>query len=377
MFGYEIKDYFKLKLKSLILSVWYFILVFNIFSCEPLVDTFTNNESFVYHSRTSKPIPSKKDTIIVMTWNIRFGAGRILWFGDSCGDRVILSRSEVFRNLDLIVSKINEIKPDILLLQEVDIQAKRTDYIDELQYILDNTYFNFGVYTSNWKAQYIPSDGLGRMDEGNAILSVWPLGACERFQLPLRNDLDALTKYFYVRECVMTAEILIPDTKPIIAVNTHLSAFSTDDTKKRQLDEYYNILTSIQNNNQLFVTGGDFNLLPPNSDSTDYCDEDKCPNESFHGVNDNPKHKDGSYYTPEITWMSKLFADFYPTYKLADYKLNQRAYFTHTTNPASFWDRTLDYLFSNSEWVENSHHVYQSFREVSDHAPVTAKWRVK
>ena len=346
--------------------------------CEPIVEKFDEEMPCqFYEARVKTPAPPVGDALLVMTWNYRFGCGdKILWFGDACGDRVILSAEEVLPVLDSVAARINAIDPDVVLLQEVDIDAKRTAYIDQMQYLLDRTHLNYGVYASNWKSQFIPSDGLGRMDEGNAILSRWPLDEAVRYQLSLRNDLDDLTRLFYVRENVMQARVKVPGVDNFYAVCTHLSAFATDDTKKRQLDECVAILHRLDTEGKRFVAGGDFNLLPPNADSTDYCLEKACPDEHFHSPGDDPFHKDGANYTPEITWMQVLFDDFKPSRTLAEYDADEAQNFTNKqVEPGHTWDTTLDYLFSNTAWVLDSHRAHQEAHE-SDHCPVTALWTV-
>jgi len=346
-------------------------------SCEPFVDKIEESRNSELYYNYSNGDVSTKDTILIMTWNIRFGcSSQILWFGDACGNRTVLKRSEVTTNLDLIIQAINSIKPDILLLQEVDLPSKRTAYIDQMKYIIDRSYFRYGAYATNWKAQYIPSDGIGRLDEGNAVLSRWPIVQSRLEPLPLRGDIDALTKYFYVRETVMTCRISSPGME-FNVVNTHLSAFSTDDTKRRQLERYIEILHELDATGIPLITGGDYNLLPPNSDSLDYCDEDKCSNESFHQPDSDPMHKEGSNYAPEITWLTPLYDSFQPSLSLSQYKTDQNKYFTHVTDPNVAWDRTLDYLFSNRPWIPLSHTTYQQLRRHSDHAPVSALVRVR
>lgn len=343
--------------------------------CEPVVETFDEvMPCQFYEARVKTPPPAVGKALLVMTWNMRFAAGRVPWFGDSCGDRVILGDDEVLPILEQIAARINEIKPDIVLLQEVDIDAKRSAYIDQMQYLLDHTYLNYGVYASNWKSQFIPSDGLGRMDEGNAILSPWPVDDAVRYQLPLRNDIDALTRLFYVRENVVVARVNVPGVDSLYAVCTHLAAFSVDDTKKRQMDECVSILQELDRSGKRFVAGGDFNLLPPNADSTDYCLEKACAGEHFHGPGDDPFHKDGANYTPEITWLNPLFEQFMPSLTLAGYKPDERPHFTNAPIDGD-WDSTLDYLFSNTEWQAGSHRSHQDVPE-SDHCPVTALWTI-
>ncbi len=359
--------------KRKIISRIVFILLAGIPSCEPPATGFNDTEDAVFYTRNQLVFAPQPDSSVrVMTWNIRFGIGRGEWFGDACGDKVVYTENEVLEKLQSVVDRINQVKPDILLLQEVDINSKRSAYVDQLRWILDRTDFNYAVYGLQWKAQFIPSDGLGRLHEANAILSRWPIGASTRIQLPLRQDQDALTRYFYERCCMVKAKIEIPGAGAFYALNIHASAFATDDTKHQHIMAFKDEMDKIANDGGWFVAGGDLNTLPPGSDSTDYCYEDMCPGESFHQSADDPMHKDGSNYTPESLWLNDLYAMYKCAVELADYKQNQEAYFTHTTRPEHSWDRTLDYLFTNSRWQSGSTMTHQDFISDSDHAPVSS-----
>ncbi|MCX6269533.1 MAG: endonuclease/exonuclease/phosphatase family protein [Bacteroidetes bacterium] len=360
--------YFRLLLSAV--SIFFILLA--ITSCEPLATDFEDTEGAIcYSAETILPVPDTFTVVRVMTWNIRFGAGRLPWFGDACGNRVILTEDEVYGSLQSIVNKINLVKPDVLLLQEVDLNSKRSCYIDQLRWIMDHTYFNYAVYGSQWKAQFIPSDGLGRMDEGNVILSRWKISNAQRIQLALRSDQDNLTRYFYERCCMVTGQIEIPRMNNFYAVNIHASAFATDETKQKHIGQFKEELDRISNNGGLFVAGGDLNTLPPDSDTTDYCLQDMCSGESFHGSGDDPQHKEGSNYEPEKHWLDSLYARYACAVPADVYKNNQFRYFTHTTRGAHFWDRTLDYLFTNYQWVDHSVVTHQDATKESDHAPVS------
>lgn len=346
-------------------------------ACEPMVTTFDDVENGnLYTAKSIQPAPTTVESIHLMTWNIRFGAGTLPWFGDSKGSRVMLTEDEVFHNLYGIAATLERTQPDILLIQEIDIESKRTAYIDQVQWLLDHTYFNYGAYASAWKAQVVPSDGLGRMDMGNAILSRWPITRAERIKLPLRGDQDALTKHFYLRRNILKTQIALPGVDDFYAVNIHASAFSTDDTKKRQLDIFKMELDKLAAANIPFVAGGDLNSLPVNATKLDYCLIDKRDDESFHGPNDDPKHKEGSWFENEITWLQELYDAYYPAVPLEDYGANEAFYFTHTTDWNAPYDRKLDYLWSKTPWVAGSDSTHQDARPWSDHAPVSAVWEV-
>ena len=329
-------------------------------------------DAVLYESKEFSPVADTlTERITVMTWNIRFGAARIPWFGDSCGDRVILTEKEIESGLHGLAGKINEVAPDILILQEVDVDAKRSLYVDQVQWLLDHTNLNYGAYASIWQTQYIPSDGLGRMDMGNAILSRWPLAEAERIQLPLRGDQDALTQYFYLQRNILKAKVAVPgwENYDFYTVGIHAAAFSTDDTKKQHIDLFEEVLDEIDDAGGFFVAGGDLNELPPFADSTNFCDEDRCPGESADSC------RGGSDLSGETEWLFDLYDGSYmPAVPLPDLKAEEGPYFTHSVAGISDdWNRKLDYLFTNSEWWVGPTITHQDAFDLSDHAAVSGK----
>ena len=347
----------------------FFILL--IAGCDPLVTEFSNTETPKEYTAKTLAAPPNKDTLTVVTWNIRFGIGRANWFGDSCGDLVLFDDETIKNGLELLALQIAEMDADILLLQEVDIDSKRSAYIDQVQWLLDHTSMNYGVYASMWQVQFVPSDGLGRVNTGNAILSKWPLSEAERVQLSLRGDQDALTKAFYVRRNVLKAVVNYPGN-PFWAVDIHASAFSNDDTKQKQFLEFKDVLDEINAKGELFVAGGDLNELPPGATKNNYCDEDRCPDEL-------PESDEGCDFSNETTWISPLYNTYTPSVSLVDYLQNENMYFTHASthnmNDERYdWNRKLDYLFTNTAWVIRSARTYQEAQLESDHVAVSAKW---
>ena len=78
-----------------------------LFSCRFLVTTYEDVESAIYYGAASQGSAEFNNTLKVMTWNIRFGAGRIPFFGDSCGDRVLMTQAETVSYLNSIVDYID------------------------------------------------------------------------------------------------------------------------------------------------------------------------------------------------------------------------------------------------------------------------------
>ncbi len=357
--------------QGLLLATWSLLAIFLQGCIPPLADTFKEVEDGIYLEKKSMTnAPSPDSTVKVMTWNIRFGIGRGPWFGDACGYKVVYSESEVMANLNLIAQKINQLQPDIALLQEVDIQSTRSAYVDQVQWLLDHTEFNYAVYGSQWKVQYIPSDGLGRMNETNLILSRWPLDKAKRIPMALRTDQIAPEQYLYERCCMVEAKVVIPGFEDFYVINIHASAFAQDSTRSKHLAAFKDRMDSISDAGLLFVAGGDLNSIPPGSAKSDFCIEHKCPGETFHVDGVEPYHKEGMYYEPEKDGMRTLYNAYSNVIPLSTYIMNQSLYFTQTPVPEMIWDRTLDYLFTNSRWKAGASVVHQECTVESDHVPV-------
>ena len=353
--------------------VVYLTIIWITFSCEPLVTTFNDVENAIlYEANNFKTESAPEGSIRVMTWNIRFGIGRLPFFGDSCGDRSVFTEDEVLNALELLAAEIDAIDPDIILLQEVDRESKRTQYIDQVQWLLNHTDMNYAAYASMWKAQVIPSDGIGRIDVGNVVMSKWEIEEAERIQLSPRTDQDALTQMFYLRRNVLKTKIDIPEKDNFYAVNIHVTAFATDDTKQKHIDKFKEIIGEMNEAENTFVAGGDLNAVPPGSE-IDFCDKDACVDDIFHTDEIDTPHLEGSYFNNfenESTLLEFLYDEYNTAISLGDAVTS--IHNTYSTSLDSL-DRKLDYIFSNMETASGTTHqdVIED-GQLSDHAPVSA-----
>lgn len=349
--------------------VWFF------FSCDPLVTTFKNIEDAIfYEANNFQTPPETGGTLKVMTWNIRFGIGRLPFFGDSCGERSIFTEREVLDALELIAGKINEVNPDVLLLQEVDRESKRTAYIDQVQWILDHTNLNYAAYASMWQAQVIPSDGIGRIDVGNAVMTKWNMSSAERIKLPLRTDQDSATQLFYIRRNILKAKVYVPEIGNIYALNSHTTAFATDETKRKHIEKVEQTLDIINQSGDTFVAGGDLNALSFWATQRDFCAEDRCTDEICDGDYENNKVYQGSYFSHlenEDVLLSSLYKSYSSAIDSSILKTNETDHFTHSTSGDSFWNRKLDYIFTNKPIAPETGTTHQDVLLISDHAPVS------
>ncbi len=336
-----------------------------LFACDPLVEEFDAVEpAEVYHAAKQTSAPAAPAQLTVMTYNIKFGGGRIDFFFDCHGDRVLMTRAEVLDNLDGVARKIRQVNPDILFLQEVDVGSKRAAFVDQLQWLLDHTDLNHGYYASQWRVDFVPSDGLGPVDSGNAILSKYPLSEGTRLALPLRSDQGSVDRYFYLRRNILTARTKV-DGRNLFLVATHASAYSQDGTKKKQIDRFKQELDGFSERG-LVIGGGDLNALPPGSTKLKDFPDSVCTDEDFQADD----------YSEERDWLDDLYRDYAPAIALAEYQQDNRRFFTHTTDGGGFWNRKLDYLFTNGQFIGGLVHQDRqtggmNTMPLSDHAPMS------
>ena len=356
-----------------------------VMGCEPMADGFDFDRQEVPVFRRSTLVPPTTDParLKVMAWNIKYGAARIDFWFDYWGDRVQLTPAEVKQNMAAICALIREYDPDILMTEEIEVNSRRSAYHDMVQDILEGTALNHAAYFQTWSSRYVPSEGLGRMDLGNAIFSKLPITFAERVRQVDRTDIDGLTKTFYLHRMIGRALIDVKGDE-LAAYVVHTEAYDKDGTKGRQIGQIHHELAA---ETRPWVLGGDLNELPPTAvKRSDFPDE-------------HPDAKGTEYeqppYTPEL--LRQYYDDFAPWITLAAYgatEQEQRRHYTHSVlGPASTdtqgqpgsWNRTLDYLFASpaSSWAAGESDVLQTEGRLgitsdplllSDHAPVAGTW---
>ncbi|MFO0600382.1 MAG: endonuclease/exonuclease/phosphatase family protein [Myxococcaceae bacterium] len=398
-------------------------------SCEWVADPlkFTREEIPRFKAKTEHPAPPENPTRLkVMAWNVKYGACRVDFWFDFWGDRTQLSTTEVNDCLTGISALITEYDPDILFTEEIEVGSKRSAYVDMVQFILEHTNLRYAAYDQTWDARYVPSEGVGRIDLGNAIFSRYPITKAERIRQVDRTDQDALTATFYIKRAVGRAELDLGN-RTVAAFVVHTEAYDQDGTKQKQIQQIYDLMKA---ETGPFVIGGDFNELPPVCDErAGATDPQNCDGKlRLQGFLDERASSKGTMYeqppyTPSV--MKKFYDDFEPSISLARYGIgeaNQQQFFTHsvlgpdglnaelacdatTSCPypstcvsgicndctggtckggiSGWWNRTLDYLFvrKGETWTDSD--VLQTTgrlgvtgdaSRLSDHAPTVGTW---
>jgi endonuclease/exonuclease/phosphatase family metal-dependent hydrolase len=372
-------------------------------ACEWVADpmSYTREEVPRYKAKAEHPAPVANPTALkVMAWNVKYGACRVDFWFDFWGDRTQLTTTEVTDCLTKIAALIREYDPDVLITEEIEVGSKRSASVDMVRFLLENTNLRFGMYAATWDSRYVPSEGVGRINLGNAIHSRYPIVKAERIRQADRTDQDPLTATFYLKRGVARAELDLGGGRTVAIYGVHTEAYDQDGTKQKQIKQLYDLAKA---ETLPWMMGGDFNELPPVCDErADAGTPDSCEGKlKLKGFLDERASAMGTQfeqppYTPSV--MKPFYDDFSSSITLARYGVGDAAhqrYFTHSVlgpdgkndeQVPGNWNRTLDYLFirKTDTWRDTDvvqgpgpFGITQDAIRLSDHAPVVGTWELR
>ena len=218
-------------------------------------------------SESSKSLVSG-DQIRIVAWNIGYGA-----LGDNAdffmdGGKMVYTADadRVKENLGSIISEIIFQDPDILLLQEIDLNSDRSYHIDETKYF-DVLEFNNSAFANNFKVAYapFPVPPMGSIDSGIATYSSYPTASATRVSLPCPFSWPVRT--FNLKRCLLITRIPVEGGKELVIVNLHLEAYDDGAGKAAQAQMLMDILNSEASKGNYVIAGGDFNQTFSNIES--------------------------------------------------------------------------------------------------------------
>ncbi len=294
----------------------------------------------------------------VLTWNVQYAAGRRQHFFYDGGTAVRVSEGVVRATLGGLQAVIAAEAPDLVLLQEVDRDSRRTARIDQVPPLAAAAGAAAVATAPCHRARYVPvplRDPLGRVDMHVALLSRFALAGAHRLPLPLLRESRA-RQAFNLKRALLWATLPVEGGPSLDVAVTHLSAFSFGDgTLPRQVAVLDAWMREREAAGRPFVLGGDLNLLPPGddpgrlgADAAEYADD---PN-------------------PAVALLAAHRCVF-PTEDLL--RPGHRTYLPYGADRP---DRVLDYLFVGPGVEVEDARVLQEHRDLSDHVPIRADLRL-
>ena len=298
------------------------------------------------------PTLAPGSTVKVLVWNIQFAGGRDAEFFYDGGEAVSVPPETVQATLARVAETIRRHDPDIVLLQEVDRNSRRTGLVDQHLHLVEALGYPAHVTATYHQNPYVPSPGhehLGRVDMHLTVMSRFRLGAAARHQLALLDE-PAWRRLFNLRRALLQVAVPLEGGGELTLFNTHLSAFSGgDETVDLQIGE---ILEVTAGTTGPWLLAGDFNALPPGDDPARLPDADLYPSDAWP--------------------MQILFDQTQPAVPLAELTADPQPWRTYVDYGATSPDRVLDYVFYGPGVEGRTYLVDTRAIGISDHLPLVA-----
>lgn len=204
--------------------------------------------------------------LTIYSWNIGYaGLGKDSDFFMDGGEMVDPPDQEtVTENLTAIGSFMLSNPADAWLLQEVDRNSARTDYVDQLE-TLAGAYPGSRAFAYNYKCAFvpIPLPPIGQVESGIATFTNLQMKEnAERIALPCPFSWPS--RVANLKRCLLVTRLAVEGTdKEVVLVNLHLEAYDDGEGKAEQTALLLEILQEEYEKGNYVIAGGDFNQTFP------------------------------------------------------------------------------------------------------------------
>ena len=217
----------------------------------------------VASSQDGALIPSDRE-LSVMSWNIGYaGLGEDSDFFMDGGTGVqSASKEQVFEYLGGIEDVLDDMWPDLIMLQEVDVDSTRTYHIDESAMLARSQ----RVHALNYSCGFVPYPlpPIGSVHSGLFTTTDYKIDSAERISLPSPFKWPVSTAN--LKRCLLVSYLPIDGSdKQLVLVNLHLEAYDDGEGKIAQTNQLRDFITSEYEKGNYVIAGGDFNQVFPGS----------------------------------------------------------------------------------------------------------------
>lgn len=154
-------------------------------------------------------------------------------------------------SLDRVVALLDSLEADIVLLQEVDRETRRSGGVDQLEALATGTGLE-GVY-----GRAIDFDGG---EYGNAVLSRWPVRSARTIRLEVAVPEELADRYYEARSLM---HLVVETPLGVLhLLNTHLDHHPEPIFRQQQLFRILAYLSEEVGEGEMVVLGGDLNAEP-------------------------------------------------------------------------------------------------------------------
>jgi endonuclease/exonuclease/phosphatase family metal-dependent hydrolase len=168
------------------------------------------------YGETTTPSDS---TLTLVSYNIGYLSG-LANAALETDEEVSVSRESFDANQVKAIASLQAVNPDIVALQEVDLDARRSYQVNQVEALAQGLEMANGAIAINWDKRYVPfpywpiTQQFGRTLSGQSILSRFPIQNHERHVLDRVAGNNWIYNAFYLDRLAQVAEVVVGEANP-------------------------------------------------------------------------------------------------------------------------------------------------------------------
>ena len=213
-------------------------------------------------------------TLNIVSWNCGYGAlgDNADFFMDGGSSVYTADRNRVKSNVEGIRDTVQSLSPDLVILQEVDINSSRSYATDERTILREAVPDDaFEAFAYNFNALYVPYPipPIGHVESGLYTLSAAQARTAERISLPVPFAWPV--RLFNLKRCLLVSRYPVKGTdRELVLINLHLEAYDSGEGKEAQTRQLKAFMQEEYDKGNYVIAGGDFNQRFSNIDQSAY-----------------------------------------------------------------------------------------------------------
>ena len=206
------------------------------------------------------------DTFDILSWNIGYaGLDASMDFFYEGGKQSRQSKEKTHENLQRICKFIkNNDSVNFILLQEVDINSRRTYNINQFEEIEKSLPSFSSYFTINHNVFFTPlpiTNPTGKIL--SSLVFCTKNKVCELTHYAYPNTMKLPMRAFLYDRCFMVARYNLQNGKNLVIINTHNSAFGEGERRIAEMEFLKEFITAEYDKGNYVIVGGDWNQNPP------------------------------------------------------------------------------------------------------------------
>lgn len=253
-------------LKTIVIILLIFIGLFVIFLIFASITDYKPDDKITLY-KNGKTEVLRDSTFNLLIWNIGYcGLDSEMDFFYDGGKNVRQKKTKVFQNLESVKKQLIQSSKiyDFILLQEVDINSKRSYNINQFDTITKYLANYKSFFGTNYKVPFIPipiNSPMGKVYSGLANFMKYSPQEVKRFSFP--GNYSWPKSLFMLDRCFLLTRYKLPKSKELIVINTHNSAYDDGGLRMQQMKFIKKILLEEFQKGNYIIVGGDWNQCPP------------------------------------------------------------------------------------------------------------------